>query len=315
MIERCELCPRRCGVDRAAGERGWCGAGDRVEIFRYGSHHGEEPPISGTRGSGTVFFSRCTMRCVYCQNYPWSQENAGATYSVEQLADLLAALHTAGCHNWNLVSPTPWLPWIAAAAAQLRKAGVSLPFVYNTSGFERIETLEAYAGVADVFLTDLRYAERTSAQKGSETPAYVETARNALQWMWKKRGALRVDANGMAVAGVICRILVLPERQDEAIENLRWLAKTVGTGVSVSLMAQYTPAYKALALPGWNRRPGKAAYEAVRDELERLGFEQGWAQDYEAETPDELIGYRMPAGGDAGCAVPGMTVASEGERK
>jgi putative pyruvate formate lyase activating enzyme len=172
--------------------------------------------------------------------------------------------------------------------------------VYNTSGFERTETLEAFAGLADVFLTDLRYSEATSAAEGSESPSYVETARAALQWMWRTRGPLRLDAEGIARSGVICRILVLPGRENEAVASLRWLAETLGTEVAVSLMAQYTPAYKATGLPPWNRRPSAEAYGAVRDELEKLGFENGWVQEYEAETPDELIGYRMPAGPDAG---------------
>lgn len=305
MIARCELCPRRCGANRAGGDPGWCLAGNRVEVFRYGPHHGEEPPVSGTRGSGTVFFSRCTMRCIYCQNYPWSQESGGTAYSVEDLAGMLASLHKAGCHNWNIVSPTPWLPWIDEAASGLRKAGVALPFVYNTSGFERIETLEAYGRLTDVFLTDLRYAEPASAAEGSEAPTYVKVARSALEWMWQNRGPLQVDAEGIAKSGVICRILVLPDKENEAIASLRWLAETVGTEVDVSLMAQYTPAYKAMAREPWNRRPTEAAYDRVRGELEKLGFENGWVQEYEAETPDELIGYRMPAGGDAGGTTPG----------
>jgi putative pyruvate formate lyase activating enzyme len=244
-----------------------------------------------------VFFGKCTMACVYCQNYPWSQEGAGTVHSTAELAAMLASLHRAGCHNWNLVSPTPWLPWVAEAAGGLTKSGVSLPFVYNTSGYERIETLEAYAGLADVYLTDLRYSDPATAAEGSGAPAYVETARNALKWMWQARGPLRVNGDGVAVSGVICRVLVLPEREHEAAENLRWIAGTMGTEVAVSLMAQYTPAYKASSMPRWNGRPSEKAYEAVRRELEGLGFENGWVQEYEADTPDELIGYRMQAGG------------------
>jgi len=148
-----------------------------------------------------------------------------------------------------------------------------------------------------VYLTDLRYSEPATASEGSGAPGYVETARNALKWMWKARGPLRVDGNGVAVSGVICRVLVLPEREREAAENLRWIAENVGTEVAVSLMAQYTPAYKAPSMPRWNSRPSGKAYDAVRRELEGLGFENGWVQEYEADTPDELIGYRMQAGG------------------
>lgn len=284
-----------------------------MEVFRHGPHHGEEPPVSGTRGSGTVFFGRCTMRCIYCQNYPWSQDGAGTEHTVGELADMLASLHRAGCHNWNLVSPTPWLPWIAEAAGTLLKSGIALPFVYNTSGFERTETLEKYAGIADVFLTDLRYADPESAAEGSGTGTYVDAARDAFLWMWRRRGALKVDGDGIAVSGVICRILVLPGREKEAVANLRWLADTVGTGVAVSLMAQYTPAYKATEREPWNRRPTQAEYESVRDELEKLGFENGWVQEYEADTPDELIGYRMPAGGDTGKTSDRKNEALEGD--
>jgi putative pyruvate formate lyase activating enzyme len=297
MLQRCELCPRRCGADRAAGRRGYCHAGNRAQVYRFGPHAGEEPPVSGTRGSGTVFFSRCTLRCLYCQNFPWSQQGLGAEYADGELAGVFRTLHAAGCHNWNLVSPTPWLPWIAEAAAQLAGEGVRLPFVYNTSGFERVETLETFAQLGDVYLADLRYADPATAAEASDAPDYVRVAREALRWMWRARGALRTDAGGVAVSGVICRILVLPGRSAEAIANLRWLAETVGTDIAVSLMSQYVPTHRATARDGWNRRVTPAEYDGVRDEMEQLGFTEGWIQEREAETSPELIGYRMPAGG------------------
>ena len=151
---RCVLCPRRCGVNREAGQTGYCRAGNRPEVYRYGLHNGEEPPISGTRGSGTVFFSRCTLRCIYCQNYPWSQGGEGRAVDEASLAAMLGALGVQGCHNWNLVSPTPWLPWIYEALAIARKTGVDRPVVYNTSGFEAVETLRALEGWVSVYLTD-----------------------------------------------------------------------------------------------------------------------------------------------------------------
>ena len=300
MVQRCELCPRRCGVNRASDPRGYCRAGSRPQVYRFGPHTGEEPPVSGTRGSGTVFFSRCTLRCLYCQNFPWSQDGLGSECASEELSDILRTLHAAGCHNWNLVSPTPWLPWIAEAATRLAKDGVRLPFVYNTSGYERIETLEAFAQLGDVYLTDLRYADPATAAEASDAPDYVVIAREAVRRMWRTRGALRVDANGNATSGVICRILVLPGRAGEAIANLRWLADTLGTEIAVSLMSQYVPTHRAVTLDGWNRRVTAAEYGAVRDELERLGFSEGWVQELNAETSPELIGYHMPAGGDRG---------------
>ena len=146
VLSHCELCPRMCGVNRLAGEHGFCRAGNELEIYRYAPHHGEEPPISGRKGSGTVFFSRCTLKCLYCQNYPWSQEGAGKKITVEKLAAILRELRDEGCHNWNLVSPTHWLPMIYSALESVKKDGKMLPVVYNTSGYERVETIEKYGG-------------------------------------------------------------------------------------------------------------------------------------------------------------------------
>jgi putative pyruvate formate lyase activating enzyme len=267
-----------------------------VEIYRHGAHHGEEPPLSGSGGSGTVFFSRCTLRCLYCQNYPWSQEGRGRTYTAEELAGIFRELRRSGCHNWNLVSPTPWLPAIRDAILTLRDEGIRLPVVYNTSGFENAETLNAVADWVDVYLTDLRYARPETAREGSGRADYVDTARAALRIMWEQKGALRPDKNGVALSGTICRILVLPNHADEAVDTLRWLADAVGTEIAVSVMAQYTPAYRAAACPGWDRRITEAEYETVRREVETLGFENGWVQEYEGPTPKELVGYEMRPG-------------------
>ncbi|MEI8352275.1 MAG: radical SAM protein [bacterium] len=289
----CDLCPRTCGVDREAGQRGYCRAGAEVEVYRYGLHHGEEPPISGTQGSGTVFFSRCTLRCLYCQNYPWSQEGQGRTVEGAGLADMLASLYRQGCHNWNLVSPTPWLPWIYEAWQKVTADGMSRPIVYNTSGFERVEQVQAMAGWADVYLTDLRYATAESAAAGSDSAAYVEQARLALLEMWRQTGPLKTDGGGIACRGTICRLLVLPGRVDEAVANLEWLARTVGTGIPVSVMAQYTPAYKAVKESPWDRRPTADEYGRVVEAVEALGFSEGWVQEYETPAPDSLVGFNM----------------------
>jgi putative pyruvate formate lyase activating enzyme len=292
-LARCELCPRKCGADRRAGRRGYCRAGDRLEVYRFGRHNGEEPPISGQAGSGTVFFSRCTLRCLYCQNYPWSQEGQGREYDADGLAGMLRTLAAEGCHNWNLVSPTPWLPWAYEARELAGAAGVRLPVVYNTSGYERLETLRALDGWVDVYLTDLRYARPESAQAGSDAAGYVEVARDALREMWRQTGPLRTDAEGVASRGTICRLLVLPGMADEAIDNLRWLAGTIGPEAPVSVMAQYTPAYKATGLAPWNRRPTAAEYARVVETVERLGFTAGWVQEYETPSPESLVGFNM----------------------
>ncbi|MEI6514966.1 MAG: radical SAM protein [bacterium] len=292
-LTRCELCPRKCGVNRQQGKPGWCGAGGVTEVYRYGAHHGEEPPVSGTRGSGTVFFSRCTLKCLYCQNYPWSQEGQGREVDEIGLAAILKSLAVEGCHNWNFVSPTPWLPWIHAAWECVVKDGHALPIVYNTSGFERVEVLRALEGWVNVYLTDLRYAEPDSAKEGSQGADYVDAARQALLEMWRQTGPLEINGDGVARRGTICRLLVLPGRADEAVANLEWLAGAVGTEIPVSIMAQYTPAYRALQTAPWNRRPTAEEYGRVVEAVERLGFCEGWVQEYETPSPDNLVGFKM----------------------
>ena len=297
-LERCELCPRRCAANRRTGPLGYCRAGRQVEIYRYAPHHGEEPPVSGTRGSGTIFFARCTMRCLYCQNYPWSQEGAGSAYGADELTEVFRSLRRAGCHNWNLVSPTPWLPQIQEALAQARSDGTRLPVVYNTSGYERIETLREYQWLADIFLTDLRYSREESAEEGSGARGYVEVSRRAFLEMWRQAGRLKLGEDGTAVSGVIVRLLILPGRAEEAVENLRWLAENAGTDVAVSVMAQYLPLYKAAeGGTAWARRIRAEEYAAVCETVEELGFAEGWMQEFEGATPVDLIGHRMaPAG-------------------
>ena len=265
-------------------------------VFRYGPHFGEEPPISGTRGSGTVFFSHCTLSCVYCQNHPWSQGGKGDDLSIDALRDIFKKLAAEGCHNWNLVSPTPWLPQIREAVTPLLRAGIALPFVYNTSGFEASETLEAFSELADIALIDLRYATPEAAFEGSDARHYVEASRRAFLWFWNRLGQLETDAEGIARRGVICRLLALPGRVSEAIANLEWLAANVGTGVHVSVMSQYTPVFRALQMGGWKRKVSEEEYALLTEAAEDLGFENGWIQDFEGDAPADLLGQSMPAG-------------------
>ncbi len=296
-LSACMLCPRRCGADRAAGRTGFCGAGARAQVYRYGPHMGEEPPITGAAGSGTVFFSRCTLRCLYCQNYPWSQEARGEPKTVDELAAIFLGLRDAGCHNLNLVSPTPWLPFVVAALEAAKKAGFSLPLVYNTSGFECSETLDELAGTVDVYLTDLRYARAETAEEASGRGDVVSVAREGLARMWGQTGPLRMDEQGVARTGTICRFLVLPGHADEAIENLRWAARHIGPELPISVMAQYTPAYRACGDPVWGRRVARDEYERVCDAVASLGFENGWVQDVDdSPDPGDLAGFRMKEG-------------------
>ncbi|MBQ8112871.1 MAG: radical SAM protein, partial [Kiritimatiellae bacterium] len=199
MIPRCELCPRRCGVDRSAGALGFCQAGTAPRVFRWGPHFGEEPPICGPSGSGAVFFSRCTMKCLYCQNSPWSWKGEGEDVPVERLTSILRELAVDdGCANWNLVSPTPYLPFIRSAAKPILDDGIRLPFVWNSSGYESAETLAAYRDLCDVALFDLRYAEESTARAASSAPGYVAASRAAVKWAWDNLGPLDSDEPGRA---------------------------------------------------------------------------------------------------------------------
>lgn len=284
MGSSCTLCPRRC-ISRP----GFCGAGDKLKIFRYGPHFGEEPPITGENGSGCVFFSHCTMKCVYCQNSPWSWCGEGEEKTPEDLVGIFRKLALEDkVENFNLVSPTPYLPFIERALEVLEKEGVRLPVVWNSSGYESVETLERYKKLCDHALFDLRYSTSESAYRYSKTEDYVYHARAALKW------ALR-HTHGRSY-GLIVRLLVLPSLADEAVENLKWIARELGNETPVSIMAQYTPAYKAKDIPPLDRALTKEEYERVVDASSDLGFENGWIQDFAASDPSlALLGENMPS--------------------
>ena len=267
--------------------RGWCGAADAPRVFRWGPHFGEEPPLVEGGGSGCVFFSRCTMKCLYCQNSPWSWKGGGKDKAIAELTEIFRELAVKDrCANWNLVSPTPYLPFIREAVAPLLAEGVRLPFVWNSSGYERVETLEEYSDLCDWALFDLRYSRDETAVRLSQAPGYVAASRAAVKWAREKLNAGR--------GGLIVRILVLPGHADEAIENLAWLATEVSNEVAVSVMAQYTPAYKALETPPLDRSVTKDEYESVVEAAADFGFENGWIQGYEASDAKlALLGENM----------------------
>lgn len=286
MIKKlCELCPHRCSADRFdAMIPGFCGALNKPRVFRWGPHFGEEPPITGERGSGCVFFSRCTMKCLYCQNSPWSWNGAGEDKSIEELAEIFRTLVLNDkVENINLVSPTPYLPFIREAHHALKKDGIKIPYVWNSSGYERIEVLEEYRELCDWALFDLRYSSDETAIKLSAAPGYVNAARSAVKWAYEKSG---VD--------LIVRILVLPGHHEEAIENLAFLASELSNKIKVSIMSQFTPAYKACETPPLNRSVTEEEYEEVVEAAEDFGFENGWIQGYEASDPKlALLGENM----------------------
>ena len=281
----CELCPRKCGR-----RPGYCGAGELPRVFRWGPHFGEEPPITGERGSGCVFFSRCTMKCLYCQNSPWSWKGGGTDKTVAELTRIFRDLAVRDrVENWNLVSPTPYLPFIREAVAPLVREGIRLPFVWNSSGYERVETLEEYADLCDWALFDLRYSNDATAVGASAAPGYVKAARAAVKWAWERTAHRRPGTGGLIV-----RILVLPGHAEEAIENLAWLATELSNEVPISVMSQFTPAFKALQTPPFDRTVTHEEYESVTEAAADFGFDNGWIQDYAAADPKlALFGENM----------------------
>ena len=298
MLSSCTLCPHQCTADRAHGAVGFCQACAQPRVFRWGPHFGEEPPICGEHGSGAVFFSRCTMNCLYCQNSPWSWKGEGKDLSAAELTTIFRDLVVKHqCENWNLVSPTPYLPLIREALAPLRSEGVRRPCVFNSSGYESVETLKEFRDLCDIALVDLRYANDTTARKASAAPGYVAASRAAVQHLWNTLGPLDSEEPGCATRGVIVRILVLPGHAEEAIENLAWLATECSSRIHVSVMSQYAPAFRALDVPPFDRVVTEEEYESVTEAAADFGFENGWIQGFGSrDATSDLVGENMTSG-------------------
>lgn len=293
--EACDLCPRACGVDRTRGERGACRMTSRLVLARAALHHWEEPCISGTAGSGTVFFSGCPLGCVYCQNHEIADGSHGLTVDDGRLEEIFFELRDVGAHNINLVTPTHFAPTVAKAIRRARDAGFALPFVCNTSGYESTETLRALDGLIDIYLTDLRYARPATAAAYSHAPDYPAVARAALAEMVRQTGAATFDERGLMTRGTIVRILLLPGHLPDAKLSLLHLAKHYRDTVWVSLMQQYTPPPDMPA--PLDRRVTREAYDALVRYAETLGFEHAYTQEREAASesfipPFDLSGVR-----------------------
>jgi putative pyruvate formate lyase activating enzyme len=281
MLECCTLCPRNCGVNRLAGEKGFCRAGADPVVASWNAHPWEEPPISGWRGSGTVFFTHCTARCRFCQNYPISQLGVGQAVTVERLGEMMLELQARGCHNINLVTPTHWVPQILAALPTAVEGGLRLPLVYNCSGYEGLETLRLLDGVIDVYLPDSKYADDAAARRLSGFRGYVHANRAGLLEMFRQVGAeLQLDTDGLAVRGMIVRHMVLPRGLAGTPRVLEWIARGLSPKVHVSLMAQYFPAHKAVGDPVLGRKVTQDEYLEALAALDAYGLEHGWKQEY-----------------------------------
>jgi putative pyruvate formate lyase activating enzyme len=305
----CRACPFDCGVDRSI-KLGVCRAPDQFEISLAQLHHWEEPPISGTRGSGTIFFSHCNLRCRFCQNYDISQIEPGTRkghdrnppgvsdrvpflsvmsraheVTPERLLAIMLELEQQGAHNINLVSPTHYsdqlLPVLQRARARLK-----VPVVWNSNGYEKVETLARFEGLVQVYLPDLKYYSDELARTCSSAPDYFRFASAAITEMKRQVGRNRYDEHGIIEKGLIIRHLVLPGHADDSKRILSWIHDELGPRTSVSLMAQYYPVHRAADLPGMNRRLSSAEYDDVRRLFEELGFEEGFAQELSAASRD-----------------------------
>jgi putative pyruvate formate lyase activating enzyme len=278
-LRRCDLCPHDCGVDRIAGETGVCRAGFRPRIASANVHHGEEPPLSGSNGSGTIFLTGCSLKCRFCQNFPISQFDNGEDLTPLELANRMLRLQGMKVHNINFVTPTHYLPQILGALYLAIGKGFTLPIVWNSSGYEKTDALRLLDGVVDIYLPDMKYHDEESARAFSSAPGYREVNRAAVREMLRQVGHLELDDDGVARQGLIIRHLVLPEGYAGSTKILPWIADNLGRETHISLMKQFFPAHQASAMPLLGRKITNEEYDAAVSALEAAGLENGWVQD------------------------------------
>lgn len=307
LLNSCLLCPRKCGVNRAQDQKGFCRTGRLARVYSYIQHFGEEPPISGYRGSGTIFFSGCNMNCVYCQNYKFSQlnpapleksfltghvrkkshkgkklsngVNQGREVTAEELAQFMLELQKSGCHNINLVTPTHVMPQILEALYLAIPEGLRLPLVYNTSGYELPEVIELLEDIVDIYLADMRYAEGRMSKKYSNAENYPEYNQAAVVKMFQQVGVARINSNGLMERGLIIRHLVLPGNIAGTEKVMRFISRKISTCAHISLMSQYLPCHKATDFPELSRHISEQEYAWARQVLLKFGLCNGWLQE------------------------------------
>ena len=278
-LEKCELCPFKCKVNRLNGQIGRCKCTDKIKIALYSLHYYEEPCISGKEGSGTVFFSNCNLRCLFCQNYKISQEGKGYEISIEELADIFLKQQEAGANNINLVTPTMYVYHIIEAIRIAKRKGLKLPIVYNTNGYENVETIKKLDGYIDIYLPDLKYFYDDLGVKYSGVNNYFEIATKAILEMIKQVGKPEFDENGLIKKGTIIRHLILPGHIQNSKHILKWLKDNVENKAYISVMAQYFPTYKAKEDKYLNRKLSNKEYSQIENYLYTLNLENGYIQD------------------------------------
>lgn len=287
LLEQCKICPHECKINRNNGKIGRCKSTDKVKIALYSTHNFEEPCISGKKGSGTVFFSNCNLNCIFCQNYEISQEGKGEEISIEGLAEIFLKQQEKDVENINLVTPTSYVPQIIEAIKIAKSKGLKLPIVYNTNGYEKIETLKMLDGYIDIYLPDFKYAQNELGKRLSKVDNYFEITTEALREMHKQTGKAIFDDRGVMQKGMIVRHLVLPNHLVNSRKVLKWLNDNMND-VFVSVMAQYFPTYKAKELEDINRKLTKEEYEQIESYLYRLNLENGYIQEL-GEHEEEYV--------------------------
>jgi putative pyruvate formate lyase activating enzyme len=282
LLESCRVCPRECGVNRLKNEKlGFCRSGLNPVVSSASPHHGEEPPLSGSKGSGTIFFANCNLRCIYCQNYPISQMGNGVERTPAELACQMLWLQEQGCHNLNLVTPTHFMPQILKAISIARQRDFNLPVVYNTSGYESLESLRLLEGIVDIYMPDMRYSDDAAGVSYSAVAHYPGVNRAAVKEMHRQVGNLVIGDDGLARRGLIIRHLVLPGGLSGTESIMRFLAEEISKEVYISLMSQYFPAYKANSIRELSRRITSEEYEEAYQAMQKYGLDNGWVQELE----------------------------------
>lgn len=281
----CNLCPRNCNADREKGNTGFCREDDNIKVAKAYLHLWEEPCISGTKGSGTVFFTGCNLRCIYCQNHEISLNSKGKTLTQRELADVFLKLMEKGAHNINLVTPTHFADKIAFSVEIAKNMGLAIPIIYNTSGYEKQKTLEITEKYADVYLPDFKYAIDITAEKYSSAPDYPKLAKSAIEEMVRQRPKLVFDKDGLVKKGVIVRHLLLPGNLKNSRLAVEYLYKTYGDSIFISLMNQYTPVKSFEKYPELSQTPSRREYEKLVDYALSLGVKNAYIQD--AQSSDK----------------------------
>jgi putative pyruvate formate lyase activating enzyme len=282
LMRECTLCPHECGARRLEGKYGVCRSISEAMISSAGPHYGEEAPLTGSRGSGTIFFTSCNLKCTFCQNYDISLMRLGRPVTARQLAEIMIRLQNGGCHNINLVTPSHVVPQILDALAIASEAGLSVPIVYNCGGYESVQTLKLLEDIVDIYMPDIKYSDNENARRYSGAPGYWDFARLAVQEMHRQVGDLEVEENGTAKRGLLIRHLVLPNKLAGSEKVLDFIASTISVHSFVNIMDQYRPAYRALRYDQLSRMITTREYEEVVEYASSLGLHRGFHRSRES---------------------------------